>query len=563
MNKVCLNHPHEQMRLNFKNNKPRSLWTGLFIALAFCVFLSGCGKKAPEILSIEPHLGRMGDILTIRGLNFGNEKDESFITIAGTPPISSSYVSWSDEEILVRIPEFGDAGLIYVHRGRKKSNPAMFANLGTMPLPINTESGNLPEIISVEPPSGAIGQLITIHGDNFGATRGSSGVFFSWDAEIPMNVPIGVYPPDFIEALETEFAYELWSEREIRLRVPDGAASGSMEVRTPRGTSRQVYFEVTGKPGIKIYRDKKSYTFSYMADMQIEKAVLPNSLYVWMPLPAVSASQRNIQLISRSIEPFIENYRGTSLFQFVNTVPKNSLIITLSYKADVYIVETNVRNQTPIRLNSPPPAKVMYVLPSALVPSNDPRIKTQAESIIARERLPYAMANRIYDWLLSAGGIGTAPLSGGALEALEEKSADSYRASLLFCALARAVNIPAIPVAGVLLNQQGIATRHYWAEFWIDGFGWIPLDPALGAAAAPADFNLRQDHSRYYFGNIDNQRITFSRGENLIHQMTPQGRTTMRSREYSLQNLWEEASGGLESYSSLWSGVTITGIYAQ
>jgi hypothetical protein len=37
----------------------------------------------------------------------------------------------------------------------------------------------------------------------------------------------------------------------------------------------------------------------------------------------------------------------------------------------------------------------------------------------------------------------------------------------------------------------------------------------------------------------------------------------VRTRDYSLQNLWEEAIGGLESYSSLWSDVTITGMYVQ
>jgi hypothetical protein len=30
--------------------------------------------------------------------------------------------------------------------------------------------------------------------------------------------------------------------------------------------------------------------------------------------------------------------------------------------------------------------------------------------------------------------------------------------------------------------------------------------------------------------------------------------------QYSLQNRWEEASGGLDSYSSLWSDISIDGI---
>jgi transglutaminase-like putative cysteine protease len=257
----------------------------------------------------------------------------------------------------------------------------------------------------------------------------------------------------------------------------------------------------------------------------------------------------------------VENYQGTSVFQLIDNAPYTNRSVSLSYVADVYAVETNIRNQSPVRLNSPPPVKTIYTHASVLIPSEDPEIKTRAAQIIGRETLPYAKALKIYEWLLASGGIQESPLSGGALEALEEKRADSYMASLLFCSLARASGIPAIPAAGVLVDRQRAAARHYWAEFWLDGFGWIPLDPALGAGAAPANFNLREDHAKYYFGNLDNQRITFSRGERYLSQMALRGRTALRSRDYSIQNLWEEAVGGLESYSSLWSDITITGMY--
>jgi len=535
----------------------------LFVFLLCTEFLTGCKEQMPEIISIDPRIGRMGDILTIKGSGFGNERNESYVTIAGTPPTSSSYLSWNDSEIEVRIPEFGEAGLVYVFRGRKKSNPALFANQFTLPVPVEQDTGNSPRISSVEPASGAIGSLITLHGSNFGSAREKSGVYFSWNAESSPSAPAGINPPDFVEAFEAEFGYELWSEREIRVRVPDGAISGNLEVRSSRGNSRPVFFEITGRPGTKTFRDKRSYTISYMVDVRIERATIPNTLNIWMPQPVVSASQRNVRLLTRSAEPFVENYHGTSLFQLIDTAPRTNTGITLSYVTEVYAVETSVRNQAPVKLNTPSPVGNVYTISGALIPSGDPRIKTRAAEIIGRERFPYGQAQKIYEWLIASGNIRGTPLTGGALEALEEKQADSYRASLLFCSLARASGIPAVPVAGVLINRQRGTTRHYWAEFWIDGFGWIPLDPALGAGAAPQDFNLRDDYAKYYFGNLDNQRIAFSRGERFLSQMAPKGRTALRTRDYSLQNLWEEAVGGLESYSSLWSDVTITGMYAQ
>jgi transglutaminase-like putative cysteine protease len=531
--------------------------------MLFFLFLGGCAEQVPVIDSIEPRIGRMGDVIDIYGKNFGARQGESYVTIAGAPPTSSSYVLWQDGRISVRVPEFGDAGLVYVHIGNKKSNPALFSNQDVMPeLVQGSGTGINPLISSVEPSSASIGSLITIFGSNFGSSRENSAVVFSWEAASSPSAPAGIRPSGNIEIPDSEMGYEFWSEREIRVRVPDGAVSGNLEVRTPRGNSRPLFFEITGKPGTKTLKDKRSYTLSYAVDIKVEESSPPNSLYLWFPLPSQSASQRKAQFLSRNAEPFVENYRGTSLYQFIDLPSGSRRSITLSFVTDVYAVETSVKAQE-IKTSGDSLVRAVYTLPSALVPSDSSLIRDKAAAITGRERNPYAKARLIYDWLIAQGGIQPAALDGGALEALEEGKADSYRASLLYCALARAAGVPAIPVSGVLVNRLQETSRHYWAEFWIDGFGWIPLDPALGAGAAPGNFNLRPDHGAYYFGNLDNQRIAFSRGEVLLSRMDPRGRTAVRTRDYSLQNLWEEAIGGLESYSSLWSDVRITGVYVQ
>jgi hypothetical protein len=368
--------------------------------------------------------------------------------------------------------------------------------------------------------------------------------------------------PGEVEVFDAEFGYELWTEREIRVRVPDGAVSGNVEVRTTRGNSQPVFFDISGKPGTKTFRDKRSYTLKFGVDVQIQNAAAPNTLYLWAPKPAVSAAQRNTELLSRSMEPFIENYRGTTLFQLNNLSPKTTVGINMSYKVEVYIQETNIRLQS-IRQESGSPMEALFTVPSALIPSQDERIKTMALALVGKERNPYIKAQKIYEWLILEGNIQNTSLNGGAIEAIEEKQADAYMAALLFCSLARAAGIPAIPVSGVLVNRFRSVFRHYWAEFWIDGFGWVPVDPALGAGAAPGGFNLREDRREWYFGNLDNQRITFSRGQTNLSQMESRGRVAVRDRSYALQSLWEEAGGGLESYSSLWGDITITGAYVQ
>jgi transglutaminase-like putative cysteine protease len=349
-----------------------------------------------------------------------------------------------------------------------------------------------------------------------------------------------------VEVFETESGYELWGEREIRVRVPDGAISGNIEVRTPQGSSRPFFFEISGQPGTKTYGDKRSYTISYSVNIQVKEASEPNSLYLWIPRPVSSASQRGVELLSRDAEPFIDDYRGTSLFQFNNLDASSRTGIALSYRVEVYSLETALQARQ-VKEGGDSPVDSAWSLPGPLIPSDDPRIRTLAAAVTGKERNPYLKARQIYDWLIREGNIRSRPLTGGAIEALEQKQADPYMAALLFCALCRASGISAIPVAGVLVNRGTETVRHYWAEFWINGFGWVPVDPALGAGAAPASFGLPGDRADWYFGNLDNQRITFSRGQTLLSQMDVRGRAAWRTRDYALQNLWEEAVGGLES----------------
>ena len=532
----------------------------LFFALFYTVvLLAGCENKSPLISSIYPRIGIMGENLTIHGENFGNERSESYITIAGIPPTGSSYVSWQDNEIIIRVPEFAEPGLIYVHREGRKSNPALFANRAFIPQTVQgDEPGSGPQINSIEPRSAAIGSLITIQGRSFGSSRGQ--VSFAWNSET--SLPVDYRSTEGVEVFDTEFGYEFWSDREIRLRIPDGSVSGNLVVSTSRGESRPFFFEITGRPGTKVYRDKRSYTISYSVDIQVEEAALPNILYLWIPLPVSSASQRYVELLSQNIMPYVENHRGTSLYQLMDLQAGFSRRISLSYSVDVYTVETEIRPQT-IRQDRTSPIHAIYTLPSALIPSDDSGIIAQSAAIVGREQNPYLKARLIYDWIIREIEIQEQRV-GGALEALEERQTDGYGAALLFSSLARAAGIPSIPVAGVLVNRfPGTSARHYWAEFWIDAFGWVPVDPALGAGLAPMEFNLRDDHAAWYFGNADNQRIAFSRGQTVLSQIDPRGRVSVRSRDFAFQNLWEEAIGGLESYSSLWSDVTITGIYAR
>jgi len=525
------------------------------------LFLS-CDSKAPEITSIEPKIGRMGEIVTITGKNFGVSRDESYITIAGTPPTGSSYYLWQDDLIMIRIPEMGESGLVYVHSRGRKSNGVLFSNSTSVPRPVEGEELGLgPRIASINPQAGVVGTTITITGNNFGGSRERGGVFFSWDYASPVN-PYAVREAQFIEVSETELGYLSWNAREINVRIPDGAVSGNIEVRTPHGKSRPVLFNITGRPGKKIFTDKRNYTVNYSVDIKVLEATRPNTLYLWIPMPVSSPSQRNVNLVSRNAEPLIENHKGVSLFKLDNILTGINQSINLSFNVDVYTVETEVNYQSV--KNETVPLSAVYTQSSGFIQSDNPQIKETLNTIIGRESNPYLKARLLYNWIITNIQISeTLSSSSSIIFALETKHADAFTAAMLFTAFARAAGLPCIPVSGVLIDRNGQTQRHYWAEFWINEFGWIPVDPAMGAGKVGASFAEKENPSVYYFGNTDNRRIAFSRGEVVLSQMENRGRIVSHNQSYSLQNIWEEATGGLESYTSLWGDITIGGIYVQ
>jgi len=556
----------------------------IFLIFLISAALFSCKSESPVITSIDPKIGRMGEVITLTGSSFGESRNESYVSIAGILPTNSSYYLWEDDCIIVRVPELGDSGLVYIHVNGKKSNGVLFSNSASVPRPVEGEELGLePRISSINPQAGMPGSVITITGNNFGISRENTlrtaaqqaahqtaqqtaaqsyGVFFSWDYEPGTANPYAVRDPEHIEVSEIELGYEFWSQRELRVRVPDGAISGNVEVRTPHGSSRPVYFEVSGKPGTKTFKDKRSYTVTYSVDIRVQDASRPNTLYLWTPKPVISPSQRNVTLVSRNTEPFAENHRGVSLFKLDNLGAGANQSINLSFRVDVYAVETAIRAASVKQEKNP--LSAMYAQNTSLIPCDNLHIRSTVNSIIGREQNVYNKARAIYNWIINNVRITDEILSDtNLITALERKHADSYTSALLFTTMARAAGIPCIPIAGVLVDKNGRTANHYWTEIWIDGFGWIPVDPAMGSGAVTFIYNAIniQNPASYYFGNIDSNRIAFSRGEVALTQVENRGRTVFHKQSYSLQNIWEEAVGGLDSYSSLWRDITISGIY--
>ena len=534
----------------------------VIFALTFSGIVALAHRK-PVLERLTPAIGEPGEVLVIHGKHFGAEQDDNWIEISGNRLTSSSYINWTDTTIMATIPALVDDGLVYICSHNGKSNALMFTNRNNIPIAAhdNSEAG-IPVIASVDSDNVETGKTMVISGKNFGITRNNSEVLFAWQLDKAIPAAAATKTEEMsVACSEKDFDYESWSDQELRIRVPDGAISGDVYIKTERGLSNPIPIQIANQPGTKKYTNRKTFVLSMQVNISGISASDGNMLFLRIPLPESTASQRNMKITASSPEPFMQNYKGTILHQLENLKTGRSENITHSLLLTNYAVSTAI-NPALVKPYSEEKSALYlaYTAPDKIVPSDDRNIIQKAADITGEETNPYKKARLLYDWV--TGNIKYEEAKNPdrpVTDALSKKTGDAYDMAILFCAMARAQGIPAIPVAGIIVDAQRNSRVHWWSEFYLESFGWVPVDPGLGIGKP---FALHEENSlNWYFGNLDAWHIAFSRGWTDQKSMTPKSRIVYKPRSFAFQPIWEESGGNIRSYTSFWGEPKVTGVY--
>ncbi len=535
----------------------------LLVLLAFLLLSSRMTGRPPLVESITPKIGFPQDVMVITGKYFGDERNGGKVVIGGYAPVSSGYLDWSDSRISLRIPEEVSSGMVRVITKNGKSKGLLFTNKQQVPVVLSGPGKpGQPYISTLEPETGSVGTLLTISGMDFGLQRGSSEVLFTWISGDQTREYSEADDSSLIPAMDYDLDYEQWSDREIQVSIPDGASSGHVLVITDKGRSDAVFVEIESAAGTKLFPEKRTYAVQYSMEVGSVSADGENSLNLWIPQLVQVPEQREIQLVSQEPDPLFDNVNGVKLFNFENLSADKTYTIFQSFMFDRYSVETKV-NIAKVSRNYDTTRRLYkrYTAADLVVPATNERIVKIGSSVVGRERNPYRKAREIYRYILARLQVDAEYQEYDILKAIDERKGNSYVYAVLFCALARSQGIPARPVAGYLVDRDLQAARHYWAEFYIETVGWIPVDPILGEGKIRVNIPLEVDPYTYFFGNLDFNHVALSKGLIDLNQMNSQGRAVMRTDIPSLQVIHEEATGALASYNAYWSDLEVLGIY--
>jgi transglutaminase-like putative cysteine protease len=265
---------------------------------------------------------------------------------------------------------------------------------------------------------------------------------------------------------------------------------------------------------------KKHFLFSYkfkLAD------VPPGEMRLWIPV-ALSNEEQTVRLSKITapvpLEAKTEGEYGNSLL--FGTVKAGAKEMEFEVLYEVTRSEKK-GNITGIGATAPQTSKELarFLAPDRLVPLND-RVRKLAAEVTAGATTPLAKARAIYNYTvdnLSYDKSGTGWGKGDIIYACDAKRGNCTDFHALLIGLCRASGIPARFIIGFPLpegkTEGSIAGYHCWAEFYIEGKGWIPVD-----AAEASKNKSRKD---YYFGNLCENRFEFTLGRDILLNPAQQG----------------------------------------
>jgi hypothetical protein len=553
--------PHQRI-LKSKGFIPTAVVVGLVL---FVLLSSRLVGRPPQIDSITPTSGKPGDVMIITGHYFGPSRSTSEVRISGVSPTSSDYVEWTDSRISVTIPDEATSGIVYVITRNGRSGGLLFINRDQIPvLASGPAKPGEPYVSSIQPVAAQVGDAITISGMNFGLEKGESSVNFSWGTG-STTTSSGADQLGMLSARNYNMDYVSWSDREIVLRVPDGAVSGNVMVTSDKGQSNSVYFEVLAGAGTKLFTSPRKYSVQYGMNVTVSSAGGDNTLYLWMPHVIETPEQTRVQLVSQDPEPMVAA-NGPALYAISNLQKGTKYHIGLSWMFDRYTVETQVNpSRIPATYDTTTDMYRHFTAPDVLAPAANPDVVKVAAGVIGTEKNPWYKARRLYEWVVSTLSFSQTTQEGDPLALLKTKKGDAFAWSSLYCALLRSVGVPSRMVAGYLAGDPGTpARRHFWDEFYIDSLGWVPVDPLLAAQPSqepPQGQSANFDPRTYYFGNLDNRHIALTKGLEAVNQMDPQGKTQLHRELPYLLTIHEEAVGNISSYTSSFEDLVVSGTY--
>ena len=263
---------------------------------------------------------------------------------------------------------------------------------------------------------------------------------------------------------------------------------------------------------------KRAGSLAYRIHMRCEMSVdddafTPGKYRAFLPLPAATAQQSDIRVISPT--------SADAILLPEDAPARAAIFVRDLQRSEPFAVEYEYTSRIvycdPDR---PAPSAPLYPAAAPVTPEDTaeqpgqivftPYLKALCADICGAERDPLKKARRIYDYITTHMRYSY-QRAYFTLPQMTEYAATGLKGdcgiqALLFITLCRIAGIPARWQSGLSGSNDPLKSMgcHDWAQFYVDGWGWLFADPSYGTGARRAGSEVRRN---FYFGNLDPFRM--------------------------------------------------------
>lgn len=268
-------------------------------------------------------------------------------------------------------------------------------------------------------------------------------------------------------------------------------------------------------------------TYRAIEKVDIPRQLLPNNgtIQIWIPLPINTACQT---VTIESIDPQTYVKQPPSIDQEIGllylSVPLEQLQGNLTVEIKFSFTHYEQRfTINPVNVGTYDKTSNLYKQYTKSYDNTEitPQIQALAKQIADEEINPYLIARKIYNYIVENVTYAFMPHQilwprTSVTEASyvdEHRRADCGAQSLYFVSMCRSLGIPARTTGGWQLFS-GDLSSHFWAEFYLPNYGWVPVDTSAAQLAyypKNPSAQQRQEYIDYFFANQDSMRCVVQR----------------------------------------------------
>lgn len=283
------------------------------------------------------------------------------------------------------------------------------------------------------------------------------------------------------------------------------------------------------------YYNPQKYLVDYAISVDKENLPDKGQIKLWIPLPLKTAVQEGFKLIKVEPADAVVGYPKTSgdiayILLDIDSSPQKDLNISLLYTYTHYQQSFNVDLEEVGAYDINSEVYKRYTKSSNDIFFNE-EMRKLAQRIVGDETNPYLMAKKIYDYIIN--NIDYSLMAHAYLESegipeslyvFEHGYGDCGAQAMFFSSLCRSLGIPARTTGGFQLFTDELGS-HFWAEFYLPNYGWVPVDSSAGSVSQYAYWmseEEKENFTTFFFGNQDPLRMVVQKDVNIAPDVIPE-----------------------------------------